>query len=53
MKVKNIDFITTVTQVIQIKKISNISILLSDGSKIELQNVALAPECNLSFISLG
>lgn len=50
---KSNDFIIAIRQIIQIKKISTVSISLTDDTIIKLHNVALALECNLNLISLG
>lgn len=44
---------TVVGQIIQTEKIDTLSIPLVNGSKIELQNVALAPKCDSNLIFLG
>ena len=44
---------TAAGQVIRTEEIGTVSIPLADGSKIELQNVALAPGCDSNLISLG
>lgn len=50
---KSINFITAAGQIIRIEEISTVSIPLADGSKIKLQNVALAPEYDSNLITLG
>lgn len=44
---------TITGQVIRANEIGTISIPASDGSIIELQNIALAPECDSNLIFLG
>lgn len=51
--VKSIDFITAAGQAIRTEEIGTVSILLADGTTIELQNIALAPRCDSNLISLG
>lgn len=50
---KSIDFVTVISQVIQINKIGTVPFLLSSGIIIELYNIAYAPECNSNLIFLG
>lgn len=52
LKVKSINFITTIEQVIQIEEIGTISILLASSDNIKLHNVVLAPRCDSNLISL-
>ena len=52
-RAKSIDFITADGQVIQTEKIGTVSIPLTDGTTIELQNVTLALGCDSNLISLG
>ncbi len=52
-KTKNINFVTTIGQIIQTKDIGTILILLARGNTIELHNVTLAPEYDFNLISLG
>ena len=52
-RAKSIDFITAAGQVIRTEEIGTVSIPLTDGTTIELQNVALAPGCDSNLISLG
>ena len=44
---------TAVGQLIRTEEIGTVSIPLTDGSEIELQNVALAPGCDSNLIFLG
>ena len=53
IRAKSIDFITAAGQIIQTEEIGTVSIPLVDGITTELQNVALAPECDSNLISLG
>lgn len=53
IRTKSIKFVTAVGQVIWTKAIDTVSILLTDDSRIELQNVTLALECNSNLIYLG
>lgn len=53
LKVKSIDFVMAIGQVIQIKEINNVSILLTDNNYIELKNVILAPGYDSNLILLG
>ena len=52
-RAKSIDFVTALRQVIETKGIGIVSISLADGSKIELQNVALALRYDSNLISFG
>lgn len=52
-RAKSIDFMTAAGQLIRSKEIGTVSIPLSDGTTIELHNVALAPECDSNLVSLG
>lgn len=53
IRVKNIDFMMATSQVMWIEEIDIVSILLVGGTMIELQNMALTPECNSNLISLS
>lgn len=52
-RAKSIDRVTAAGQIIRTEEIGTVSISLADGSKIELQNVVLAPGCDSNLISLG
>lgn len=52
-RAKSIDFVIAIKQVIRTEKISTVLISLVDCSKIKLQNIALAPECDSNLVSFS
>lgn len=52
-KIKNINFIIAIGQIILKNEISTIWLPLFDRSKIELQNIVLSPKYNSNLICLG